>query len=516
MLARRITAIAAVSMTAVAGGPGLGAQAPAGQGSPPGRVELRSSHAPLEAGFAWAKARSLAYAFDRGDPVGPWYEAALPGREAFCMRDVSHQLTGGLVLGLAPHTLNMLRKFAASIAPSRQWAGYWEIDRLDRPAPVDYRSDEDFWYNLPANFDVVDAAARAFRWTGDRSYLDEGVFQDFYRRSLSDYVAAWDPDGDGIQESGAEAGYRGIPTYWEGDGPRALTGGDLVAAQYAAYRAYAALLRAGAGRAPAPDEAEARAARLRRLYNGTWWNEELGRFNTSVVEAEGEGEVFDTTLIPLLQILPVYYGIVEPGPRRERLLDGLPRGEIVEVNAYLAEAYYRTGRIDAAFTALMEQMDPALPRRESPETPFTAVGTSVRWLAGLDPQAGEGVVETVPRLPAQVAWVEVAHVPTFAGELGVRHDGNGSTRLVNEGSAALRWRAVFRGAHPTLHVGGDPVSAQHRRGEDGGEESYVEVEVGPGEARTVNLPQAAPGAPPQSSEVRPAGMRVLEAGQERR
>lgn len=35
--------------------------------------------------FDWAKNQSLAYAFD-DDPVGLWYEASLPGREAFCMR----------------------------------------------------------------------------------------------------------------------------------------------------------------------------------------------------------------------------------------------------------------------------------------------------------------------------------------------------------------------------------------------------------------------------------------------
>src|SRR5579884_1225197 len=55
-----------------------------------GRLELSTSDTKLEAAFAWARHQALAYAFD-GDPVGKWYEAALPGRQAFCMRDVSHQ-----------------------------------------------------------------------------------------------------------------------------------------------------------------------------------------------------------------------------------------------------------------------------------------------------------------------------------------------------------------------------------------------------------------------------------------
>ena len=52
-------------------------------------LSLSSPDAHLVEAFNWAKKQALAYAFE-GDPVGPWYEAALPGREAFCMRDVSH------------------------------------------------------------------------------------------------------------------------------------------------------------------------------------------------------------------------------------------------------------------------------------------------------------------------------------------------------------------------------------------------------------------------------------------
>jgi hypothetical protein len=122
-----------------------------------GAVELTSDFSPLVDGFVWARQTAISYVRE-GDPVGDWFEAALPGRHAFCMRDVSHQTTGALALGLADHLQNMLHKFAAAIAESRDWCGYWEIDRDDRPAPVDYRSDSDFWYNLPANFDVVAAA----------------------------------------------------------------------------------------------------------------------------------------------------------------------------------------------------------------------------------------------------------------------------------------------------------------------------------------------------------------------
>ena len=120
--------------------------------------------------FDWARQQALAYAFS-GDPVGDWYEAALPGREAFCMRDVSHQSMGAHALGLSGHTLNMLRKFAENISESKDWCSYWEIDRYGLPARVDYKDDTQFWYNLPANFDVLDCCYRMYLWTGDRTYI---------------------------------------------------------------------------------------------------------------------------------------------------------------------------------------------------------------------------------------------------------------------------------------------------------------------------------------------------------
>ncbi|NLY60215.1 MAG: hypothetical protein GX054_01715, partial [Clostridiales bacterium] len=107
-----------------------------------GKVCFYSDNKQLEKGFNWAKSQALEYVFE-GDLVGDWYEAALPDRAAFCMRDVSHQSTGGQVLGLAGHNKNMLLKFAQGIAESRDYCSFWEIDKFYRPAPVDYTSDED-------------------------------------------------------------------------------------------------------------------------------------------------------------------------------------------------------------------------------------------------------------------------------------------------------------------------------------------------------------------------------------
>ncbi len=469
-----------VACVVMAGGMAACSADPLSVQQPIGAIELSSDYLPLVEGFRWAKQTALAYAYE-GDPVGKWFEAALPGREAFCMRDASHQATGALALGLADHTKNMMRKFALGIAESRDWCSYWEIDRHDRPAPVDYRSDEDFWYNLPANFDVIQACYRIYEWTGDRDYLDDEAFLEFYRRSLNDYIETWDIDGDGLMESPAENGIRGIATYWEGGGPRAATGGDLVAAQYAANLAYSKVL-ALRGEAEQSETYGREADRLRGMYNSEWWAADFGRFYTSILE---DG-TFDTTHIPAMQIFPMYFGIVSPD-RADRLFRDHKPGVNVEENSYLAEVYYEHGRIEAAFDFLMAQMDPTLERRDYPENPFTAVGGVVRYLAGVRPIASEAVVETRSRLPDAIGWVQLEHVTVLDNQIGVRHESDAETRFVNESGAAIRWRAVFPGEHGSLIVDGAPVDAQVRRTSYGSSESFVELVVDPGESRTVKV-----------------------------
>jgi hypothetical protein len=446
-----------------------------------GTITIASDHRELVEGFEWAREAALGYVRE-GDPVGKWFEAALPGREAFCMRDVSHQAEGALALGLYDHTLNMMKKFAASISPNRDWCGYWEIDRYDRPAPVDYRSDEDFWYNLPANFDVVQASERAWEWTGDPAWLTDPTLAEFYRRTLDDYVERWDGDGDGIMESPESAGIRGIPTYWEGEGPRAATGGDLVAAQYAANRAYAGILRSRdqPGDVSGAGKREAEAARLRALYNQRWWAPEYGRFYGAILP----GGAFDTTHVPSMQIFPLYFEIVAP-ERADVLFAGLEPGVNVEENSYLAEAHYRYGRDEEAFQFLLAQMDPGLERRDYPENPFTAVGGVVRWLAGLRPLASERIVETRSRLPRDVEWVELSDVPVLDGSVRLGHEGRESTRLTHQSGSWIRWRAVFAGPHDSLTVDGEPVAASLRPTISGDFESFVELELRKGETRTV-------------------------------
>lgn len=117
------------------------------------------------------------------------------------MRDVSHQARGAHLLGLENHTKNMLLRFAQSIAESRDFCCFWEIDRNYRPCPVDYTSDDDFWYNLPRR----DYPELSYAVIGDYIYDLMGIRYDLKTKSITVHPNL--PDGV------TYAAVRNLPVY---------------------------------------------------------------------------------------------------------------------------------------------------------------------------------------------------------------------------------------------------------------------------------------------------------------
>ena len=467
MASRRVSAIFALLVAVAA------------FGQQRGGITFESSDERLARGFEWAKKQALAYVFT-GDPVGDWYEASLPGRQAFCMRDVSHQSTGAQALGLAPLTRNMLRRFAASIAESRDWCAYWEIDKFGRPAPVDYKNDKDFWFNLPANFDVLNCCYRQHLWTGDKTYIEDPAFLNFYDRTVNEYVKRWDKDSDGVPESYREYGHRGIGSYDEDLDFHVLVGSDLVASQIAAYAAYADL--AALRRKPeAAARYRAESLRLRKWFNEAWWDAESRSFYRAMKQ--------DRTFFrrPNGAIPEIWFDAVDPGLRTSSALARLA-GENVEVRSYLPEVAYRYELRDTAYAKLMEMLDPALKRREYPEVSYAAVGAIVEGLMGVRPDARSLTVETFPRLSRETAWAALGRLPVFTNEVDVRHTGLRMTTLANRTGPAFLWRAAFPGRHRWLLVDGQRRPADHARRRDGSPESSVSIRVTPGTRRRVEVP----------------------------
>lgn len=438
----------------------------------------------VEEGFAWAKKQALGFV-NLGDPVGDWYEAALPGREAFCMRDLSHQCTGARVLGLQELTLNMFRHFACNISVTRDWCTFWEIDKNGHPCPADYRDDSSFWYNLPANFDVLQACFREFLWTGNIAYLEEPCFRRFYAATVGEYIARWDKDGDGIPEHHASYDSRGLGSYNEGGhGKGASLGGDLIVLQYAAFRAFAAM-HEHEGSPVIAAELRRRAAGLKLSYNAAWWDSARQRLQSLMLE----GGSFSDEDIPECQIFPLLCDIIDQGEKRERTLQATIEGPRpnVEARTYFPEIWYRYGRNEAAFEELMALVDRALPRREYPEVSFSVIGSMACGMMGIDVDARERMVATIPRLTTEVSWGCMDNVPVLDSLISVRHDGIHESVLENRAGPALRWKACFPVNAQHLTVDGKRMPAETESGRDGKLCSFVTVPMEHAAKRTISV-----------------------------
>jgi len=189
----------------------------------------------------------------------------------------------------------MLYKFAENISESKDWCSYWEINRYGKPALVDYNNEADFWYNLPANFDILDCCYRTYILTGDQSYFNDPVFLNFYKRTVYDYVERWDLGIDKIMNRQRHMNMRGvldtnkrfmmargIPGYNEGD-KGYITGFDLVVTEYAAFVAYARFQQLR-GNEDEADKFLAKSEELMTLINTLWWDEENRRYYTHMNE----------------------------------------------------------------------------------------------------------------------------------------------------------------------------------------------------------------------------------------
>jgi hypothetical protein len=435
------------------------------------KLQFDSSDTRLVEGFTWAKRQSLAYVFE-GDPVGPWYEAGEPGREAFSMRDTSHQAMGAQALGLARFTHNMLHRFAENISESRDWCSYWGIERYNRPRRVDYKNNAEFWYNLPANFDVLDCCFRMYVWTGDRTYVNDPVFQNYYDRTVNDYVQRWALGLDQIMTRPRHMNVRGIydpkskfqpnrgiPGYNEQD-PTYVLGFDVLATQHAAYLGYAHFqeVRGNAGLAQACLK---KADDLRDFVNKTWWNEaEKGYY------ARLNGD----------------YKLEGRGPQ------SLQWGRV------------RYDDPDAGYERLMNAAFGPRSRREYPEVPFSWIGDLVNGTMGINLvftsplQAAEKgywvetMVKTLSGLGTKIAWAELRNLPVRADEVTVRHEGMRKTVFTNQHGPALIWQATFNGTHPTLLVNGRPMRATTEESPENPATSWVRVTVGGGGTATVEIP----------------------------
>jgi hypothetical protein len=446
---------------------------------PADSIRISSPDTSLVNIFNWAQKTSNGYVGSDSDPVGSWYEAALPNREAFCIRDVSHQSIGAEILWQGKQNLNMFRKFVENISESKDWCSYWEINRYNLPAPVDYASDEDFWYNLNANFDIIDACWKLYEWTGNRIYIEDPVFERFFRITLNEYLERWQLGPESImnrpaflnRKPGTKKYFyaRGIPSYDEQQSDISVSG-DLIGMIYNGFRTYINILDE-TGRKDQAAPYEQKMKLYRELIDSLWWNREGDTYHGFYKQTEGRfypGGISNSEFL-------LWYNVIGHPDRIDKSLQEL-RNSQVEVLSYLPMLFYRYGYNADAYTFLGKIYTDK--RRMYPEASSGAIEGIVRGMMGVEPSASENRLVTLPRLVPATSSVTVENIPVFSGLVSVHHQSNTLTVLANRSDKPIIWRASFPGSYRSIRVNGKLVEAKHMTDPVGNHITYTDIEVG--------------------------------------
>lgn len=393
-------------------------------------------------------------------------------------------------MGLYEANHNMLQRFAASAAKSRDWAAYWEITGKGVPSPADYVSDNDFWFNLPANFDVLDATVRMMNWTGDSSYRTSPIFHNFSRITLSDYLRAWQlypamlltrpRIANQRTTEGRFIDARGIPSYSEGT-KDFIFGADLLAAEYRAMRSYQEVPENGS----LLHDEEKNASAIQSLLEKVAWSEQDHHYYGPIrndLSGYGSG---DTMIL--------YFGAVKDPTHIRGALDYISAPSYwkqinIEEETYIAQTLFRYGRTSTAYEVLADISAPNKARREYPEVSYSVISAIVSGVMGVAPAAiGDNYdVSTLSRLPTEMDVASLTDISIRRNRIQVTHHGSSLSRLKNLSGPPLRWRASFAGRLDRLKIIETEVPAHHFITWDGTPISWADVTVARGQEITVS------------------------------
>jgi hypothetical protein len=447
------------------------------------QLVFSSTDTAMQQAFNWASEMALSYRGNPGDKVGPWYEAALPSRNAFCMRDVSHQAIGAEILGMNAENRNMFGWFSKSITESKDWCSYWEINKDAVPAPADYANDKEFWYNLNANFDVLYAQWRLFEWTGDRMYIDDAKFQNFQKRSVDEYIKRWTLQADSLitrnPHPNAPVPFdaansfhvsRGVPSYSEGAG-ELIMGVDLVASIQRGLLTYATILSLQGDKASA-ESYRKRAAAYKSVLEKQWWDNDAQLYhtyyNTDKQFGKEEGETF-----------LLWFDVLTDKSRRNKTLDHIESKQWnAENTSYLPWLFYKNGRWEKAKEYIQFLVNPSTKRREYPEVSYGVIDGLVHGLMGVSPSASSNTLTTLLCEPGNQTY-KVSGLKLLQTNISLQHLGDAVSILTNTGNKGFTWRAAFAGSHKFGLINGKKVKMTIGS-ENGRTISYMSTYVKPG------------------------------------
>jgi len=454
-------------------------------------VTFTSSDKKVEQAFKWAKDMALQYRGNPADPSGPWYEGALPTRNAFCMRDISHQCIGGEILGMSRENFNMFNLFVSNISASKDWCSYWEINKWGKPAPEDYRNDNEFWYNLPANFDVLYASWRLYLWTGDRRYINDATFDKFQQKTVNEYVDKWvlAPDSllnrpllpnktKSFNPKDAFSTCRGLPSYSEGI-PNLKVGIDLVSALYRAMLTYADILELRGQKDQAAIYTKKAEAYRQHLEND-WWDPQNSVYN-ALYGNDGKfaKDPAETFLL--------WFDALKDTTRLNKTAAHVATINVnIENTSYYPSLLYKYGRWADAKKYLLFVSDPSTPRREYPEVSYGVIQGVVLGLMGITPDARVRTISTIFRTN-EAGTAEIKSLTIMQTSIDINHLSHSRSILTNSGKKAFKWKAMFYGNYAKALVNNRLQAIKRETDNQGNNISYLIVNAEPGSTMDISM-----------------------------
>ena len=477
---------------------------------------LTSDNEVLTEGFNWAVEKTNQFVMtgkeglinksESGAGTGPVkympsYWAGYYDRTAFYGRDFVHQAVGGQIVGLWNENWNMFHTFASFASESRKWYTGWAFNFDGSIYTLDYKNDNNFVREVPAQFELVEKAYKQYLWSGDRRYIEDETMWNFYTKVMTDFVTLHDTNGNGIAEGTGGGIFSGSCTYNERGGQPIIEAGDAIGSQYQATLAYAAMLKER-GELEESEEWYDKAEELKRYFNEEWSvmpDDEDGTglyaraLSTDKVTKYNDFGKENSWFMPMKLI-------TEPGERNDAYLDFIveqvgdhigdkPNSPSnIEAWSYLPDVFFPYNRANDAWkymTYILSVKDNPHERPSQgtngdyPEISFTIISQTVEGMMGMEADAYNHKVVTAPRLPDEIHNVSVKYIQMGDHELDLAHDGLAKSTLTNHSEYGLDWEAHFYGEYKYVNVDGVQMAAQ-QKDVNGVTVSYVTVPVAAG------------------------------------
>jgi hypothetical protein len=149
--------------------------------------------------------------------------------------------------------------------------------------------------------------------------------------------------------------------------------------------------------------------------------------------------------------------------------------------------YFDYNKSGIAYNRMLAMVDPSENRRTYPEVSYAFIGATVEGLMGVKLNAPENRLQTTPKLPKDLSWVELKNIPWKDGSVTVKHKGNQSTNLTSNAKQAFTWRAMLPGNRKMLFVNGKQMKAKSTVNFNGESMTFVDVTVRSGESYKVSI-----------------------------